>query len=244
MANSPRSIARIAGVLYLLLVITGVFAHFVVRDSVYEPGDAAATMANILDNTTIFRFAVVADILMATVFVFLGLALYRLLREVDVRAATAMLVFVSVGAGMILVNLIFHFAAWLVATDATYATALGVDGSEALVLLLVEMHHYGYLLAGVFFGLWLLPLGYLAYKSEYFPRVLGILLMVASVSWILDTVLRFAFPDLNEIVHTIVTIPTIAEFVLLLYLLVKGVRSSAHPGQKQATGETIELAAT
>lgn len=242
--NSPRSTARIAGVLYLLLVITGAFAHLVVRDRVYEPGNAAVTVENIVANSTLFRLAVVADILMATVFVFLGIVLYMLLKDVDRKSATAMVVFVSVGAGMILVNLIFHFAAWLVATDATYATALGVEGSEALVLLLVEMHHYGYLLAGVFFGLWLLPLGYLAYRSDYFPRVLGILLMAASASWIIDTALRFAFPDLNEIVHIVVTIPTFAEFLLLLYLLVKGVRSPARSGQTQATGETIELTAT
>lgn len=229
--SSPKSTARIAGVLYLLLVITGVFAHLVVRDRIYEPGNAVATVENIVANSTLFRLAVVADILMATVFVFLGIVLYMLLKDVDRKSATAMVVFVSVGAGMILVTLIFHYASLLVATDTAYATALGVEGSEALVLLLLDMHHYGYLLAGIFFGLWLLPLGYLAYKSTYFPRALGILLMIASGSWIVDTLMRFIAPDLGEVFHFILTLPTFAEFVMLLYLLIKGVRSTAQPHQ-------------
>lgn len=229
--SSPRSTARIAGVLYLLLVITGVFAQLVVRDRFYEPGNAAVTVENIVANPTLFRLAVVADILMATVFVFLGLVLYMLLKDVDRKSATAMVVFVSVGAGMILLNLIFHYASLLVATEAAYATAFGVEGSEALVLLLLDMHHYGYLLAGIFFGLWLLPLGYLAYKSAYFPRALGILLMIAGGSWIVDTLVRFIAPDLGEVFHSILTLPTFAEFVMLLYLLIKGVRNPSQSHQ-------------
>lgn len=223
--NSPKALARIAGALYLLLVVLGVFAHLVVRGRVYVPGDASATAENIVANAALFRLGFVADVAMATVFIFVGIALYRLLKHVDERSAAAMVVFVSVGAGMILVNLLFHYAALLVATDAPYVSALGVEGSDALVLLLVDMHHYGYFIAGVFFGLWLLPLGHLAFRSGMFPRLLGVLLMIAFVSYLVDTLMRFLLPDLGEVVHEIITAPsTVAEFWLIAYLLIRGVK--------------------
>ena len=224
--KSPRSTARIAGLLYLLLVISGTFAHLYVRASIYEPGNASATLENILASSTLFRVGIVADIFMATVFVLLGVVLYVLLKDVDSKAATTLVVFVSVGAGMILANLIFHVAAWLVATDASYAGTLSAEDGESLVLLLMNMHHYGYAIAGIFFGLWLLPMGFLAYKSSYFPNLLGILLMVAGASWIVDTLVTFAAPEAGEVVHFIITLPTFAEFALLLYLLIVGVRTT------------------
>lgn len=210
--------------LYLLLVVTGVFAHLLVRDSVYAPGDAAATLENIVSDATMFRFALVADIVMATAFVTLGIVLYLLLNHAGRPAATAMVVFVCVGAGMILLNLTFHYAALLVATSDAYSSLASVD-SAAMALLLMDMHHHGYALAGIFFGLWLIPLGYLARKSGYFPPLLGTLLIVAGGAWIVDTLAQFIAPDLNETVHFVLTLPTFAEFAMLLYLLIRGVRS-------------------
>lgn len=223
--SSPSRIARIAGALYLLMAILGGYAHLGVRDSVHAPGDAAATAANIAANPTLFRFALVADIAMATLFVFVGFALYRLLSKTNRTTAGAMMMFVTVGAAMILVNLLFHHAALLVATDASFATALGAEATDALALLLLDLHHYGYIIAGILFGLWLLPLSYLAVRSRMFPRLLGIALGVAGASWIVDTLVRFAAPDLPGVIHGVLTAPQYAEFALILYLLFRGVRT-------------------
>jgi hypothetical protein len=224
--RSSTRLARTAGLLYLVMFVLGILAHLVVRAAVYVPGDATATTQNLVADAGMFRFALVADIGMATAFALMGVVLHRLLTDVYRGAATAMLVFVAVGAGMILTNLGFHHAALLAATDPSFGTALGSEGSEALTLLLLDLHHYGYGLAGVFFGLWLLPLGYLALRSGAFPRLLGIALLAAGVSWIVDTLVGFAAPDLPDMVHHVLTIPTLAEFWLLLYLLVRGVRTS------------------
>jgi hypothetical protein len=208
------------------MVILGGFAHLGVRASVHAPGDAATTAANLVANAGTYRAAFVADLVMATLFVFLGLALYRLLEHADRKAAVAMMVFVAVGSGLILVNLLFDHAALLVATDASYAAAFGGEGADALALLLLDLHHHGYTIAGIFFGLWLLPLAHLAVRSRMFPRLLGIALGVAGASWIVATIVRFAAPDLPAAVHGLLTVPTFAEFALVLYLLVKGVRTS------------------
>ncbi len=225
--SSPSRVARAAGVLYLLMAILGGYAHLGVRNTVYTPGDAATTTANIVGNPTLFRVSLVADLAMAILFVSVGVALHRLLRHVDLSAAGAMVLFVTVGAAMILTNLLFHQAALLVATDASVATSLGVEAADALTLFLLDLHQVGYTLAGIFFGLWLLPLSYLAVRSRMFPRLLGVALGVAGVAWIVDTVVRFAAPELPGIFRVALEAPRFAEFALILYLLIRGVRTPA-----------------
>lgn len=233
--TASKHLARMAGGLYLLMCVLGGVAHLGVRADMHVAGDAAATAANIVANPVLFRSSLVADVAMATAFVFVGVTLHRLLRHVDRYAAGAMVVFVAVGAGMILANLVFHQAALLVATDASF-TALGVESADGLVLLLLEMHGHGYALAGVFFGLWLLPLGFLALRSGLFPRTLSILLVVAGGSWILDTLLSFLAADLPAFVHTIIMAPTVAEFWMVAYLIIRGVRAPA-PDQFSPTDD-------
>jgi hypothetical protein len=137
-----------------------------------------------------------------------------------------LVVVVAIGTGMILFNVAGQYAALQVATDDSYANALGRPGSDALVLLLVEMQSYGFKIAGVLFGLWLLPLGYLAYTSGLFPRPLGVVLMVACSSYLIDTFAGFLGPGPTETFSTAVTLPAaVAEFWMVGYPLTVGVRS-------------------
>jgi hypothetical protein len=219
--KEPRQIARTAGAAYLLMAILGVYAHLVVRTDLYVPGDAATSAANLVANATAYRLPLVADIAMATAFVVVGVLLFRLFRDVDRHAAGALVVFVVVGAGMILSNLLLHQAALLVATDPAYDTLR----SDELVLLLLDLHGHGYTLAGILFGLWLLPLSYLGFRSRRLPRALSVLLAVAGGAWIVDTLAWFLFPELPAVVHSILKAPTVAEFWLIAYLLIRGVRA-------------------
>jgi hypothetical protein len=222
---STKSLARIAGSLYLTVAIFGGFAHLYARSRIYVPGDAAATADNIVANSALFRFAFVADLIQATVFMLLGMALYLLLKHVNENIGRAMVVFVAISVAIICLNMIHHLAALLLATDASYASTFGPEGSNALVLLLVDMHHYGYLIAQIFFGLWLLPLGYLVYKSGMFPRALGVLLMIGCFGYLIDTLALFLVPNIGGAISTFVVIPAaVAEFWMVLYLLIKGVR--------------------
>lgn len=224
--NTPKRIARLAGVFYLLVAIFALFAQNFARGTTYVPGDAAATAHNIVQHSTLFRLGFVADLAMATSFIFLGMAFYKLFKYVNKEVAAALVVFVAIGAGMTLVNLIFHFAALLVATDPSYAAALGAGGSDSLALLLLDIHRYGYVTAGILFGLWMLPLGYLAYTSGMFPRVLGVVLMIACFGYLIDALTVFLVPDLGATFSQIVkAIPGVAEFWMVGYLLVIGVRT-------------------
>jgi hypothetical protein len=155
------------------------------------------------------------------------MALYILLQDVHKSIARAMLVFVVVAAGIITLNSVFQFEALQVATDASYATAFGAVGSNALVLLLLDIQHYGTFAAQVFFGLWLAPLGYLAYISRLFPKWLGVVLVAATVCYLVDLLAAFLVPDLARQIHPfVVIVPAIAEIWMVFYLLVVGVRSA------------------
>jgi hypothetical protein len=220
-----KKTARIAGVLYLLNGITSGFAFAYVIARVYVPGDAVTTASNVVANSGLVRVGLVADLFQATVWIFLGMTFYLLLKQVNKSMAGAMVVLVAVGAAIVCLNDVFQIAAVRVATDASYASAFGVSGSNALVLLLLDIHHYGFLIAQIFFGLWLVPLGYLSYRSGMFPKVLGIALIVGGACYLVGMLAVFLVPDFGEKLNVFVTIPSaIAEIWMVLYLLVVGVR--------------------
>jgi hypothetical protein len=223
--DQDKKTARIAGVLYLLNGITSGFAFAYVIGKVYVMGNATATAANVAANSGLVRLGVVADLFQATIWIFLALTLYILLKHVNRNAARTMVVLVAVGAAIVCLNDAFQLVAVRVATDPSYAVAFGIAGSNALVLLLLDIHHYGFLIAQIFFGLWLAPLGYLTYKSRWFPRTLGVTLIVGGICYLVGLLAVFLLPDSGEKINVFVTIPSaIAEISMVLYLLVVGVK--------------------
>src|SRR5919202_191913 len=242
--SSLKRLARIAGLLYLIVGIFGGFAIAYVTARVYVPGDAATTAANVLANAGLVRIGVVADLLQATVFVFLAMTLFLVLKHVDKNAATAMVILVAIATTMMCLTKVFQFTALRVVADGSYAAAFGTAGSNALVLLLLDMHNYGFLIAQIFFGLWLIPLGYLAYKSGMFPRPLGIVLIVGGASYLMDVLARFLVPDVGERFHNYLAIaPAIAEAWMVGYLLVRCVKSSLPADPTLATADRARVPA-
>ncbi len=224
---SPKHQARIAGILYLLVGIFGGFAEGFVDPKMYIAGNAAATAGNVVANSGLVRMGVVAHLLDGTFFVFLAMTLYILLQHVHKSVARAMLVLVALATGIICLNAVFQFEGLRVATNSSFAAAFGTAGSNALVLLLLDTQHYGTLIAQVFFGLWLVPLGYLAYKSAgLFPKWLGVVLIVGGVSYLVDLLAAFLVPNIGLMIHGFIVIPSaIAEISMVLYLLVVGVKT-------------------
>jgi hypothetical protein len=226
--GSPKRLARIAGLLYFAVGILGAFAFAGVYTAMYVAGDAAATANNLVANSGLVRIGVAADLIQVTVWVFLAMTLYVLLRHVSGYAARAMVVLVTIGASISFLNILFEFQGMRIATDPSYAAAAGTAGTDALVMLMLDLQHYGYLIAGIFFGLWLVPLGYLAFKSGMFPKVLGIVLVVGGIGYLFDTLAAFVAPELSTPIHAVAALlGIVAEVSLLAYLLVKGVRTPA-----------------
>lgn len=233
--NSPKRLARIAGVLYLLVAISAAFPYSVFN-GLYIAGDAATTAANVVANAGLVRIAVVSNFVMVTAWVFLAFTLSRLLKHAHQGAASAMVVLVAIGAGIVILNTVFEFEGMRIATNSSYAGALGIGGSNALVLMLLDIQRYGSSAASVFMGLWLVPLGYLAYKSGMFPKALGVALITVCACYHTKLLAAFLAPELWTVIQGYVSIPIwVFEFWMVLYLLVIGVKTVKPDVRARAT---------
>lgn len=220
--TSPKTLARIAGLLYLISSVCFIFAESV-RSRLIRPGDAAVTADNIRASVTLFRVGFVIDLASGAIFLFTGMALYRLLKHVNQLVAAAMVTFVALSVAVAYLSLLDQFTALTIATHADYTKAFGQAGSDALVMLFADMQRNGLLIDHMFWGLWLLPLGYLVIKSRYFPTVIGALLIIGCFSWLAVLFVRVLAPDLARIASFLV-LGAIGELIFMLWLIVKGVR--------------------
>ncbi|MCG8330467.1 MAG: DUF4386 domain-containing protein [Chitinophagales bacterium] len=225
--NSNLKLARLAGFLYLLVIIFGVFAELYVRAKIISPESAAETVQNIIANKELFRLGFVSDLIMQLAFFFLPFPLYLLFKKVNKNYAAAMVLSVMVGVAIMCLNMLHHLAAILILEKGDLLTAFSTEQLNVLVTLMLDLHKNGYRIAQLFFGIWLFPLGYLVYQSGFIPKIIGVLLMIACFSFLLDFFLFFLLSNYSPDTSSIVTFPTtIGEFSICLWLLIKGVRTN------------------
>jgi hypothetical protein len=216
---TTKNFARVGGLLYLAVAIAGGFSEYV-RTSNTVSGDAAATAANVVSHATLFQLAFAADLADLPLFLAVGIVMYVLFRPVNAPIALGMLVLNAVSVPIQALNMLNHAGALLVATQPQFTSV----GSPALVLLLLDLHRVGYLVAQIFFGLYLLPLGYLVYRSGYLPRSLGLILILGSVGYVVGVAVSFAAVGFESGVATYLgVVGGVAELIFLLWLLVRGV---------------------
>jgi hypothetical protein len=218
----PKTLARIAGPLYLLLIVAAAFA-LSVRSAVVEP-DAAATAANIRASATLFRVGFVVDLAANLLYLLTVMALYLLFRRVHALAAAAMVTFVAVSVAVGSLNLLNQYTALTIATSEAYTRSFGEAGADALAQLFVGMAVNGNTLNAIWYGPWLVPLGYLIIRSGYFPKALGALPIIACVAylaWLLTTFLAPTAPA--GIGSTLLAVAGIGEGSFVVWLVVKGV---------------------
>ncbi|MGV0810941.1 DUF4386 domain-containing protein [Mycolicibacterium boenickei] len=221
---TPRTLARIAGLLYLTVAVLTIFAGLV-NTRIVESGNAAATAANIGTSAALFRVGFVSELVGAMAFLATSMALYLLFQPVNQLVAAAMVTFVAVSVAIQTLSLLNQNAALLIATGQY---AFGSTESEALTMLFADLQHNGYLIAQTYFGLWLLPLGYLVVKSGYLPKVLGILLVLGCFGHLVDVFARFLAPDFGVVISPFaLTVAAVAELSFIGWLLVKGVQAPA-----------------
>lgn len=224
--NTAKKYGRIAGLLYLLIIAFGLFGEMFVRASIIVPGDAAATSANIISSNGLFRLGFTSDIIMALCDVSIGVIFYTLLKPVNKTLALLAAFLRLAQTAIIGMNLLNHFSAIIVLDNPEYLNAFGTTELYAKVSLFLEMHKYGYLISGVFFGANCLITGYLFYKSQYFPKVLGLMLIMASFGYMINSFTNFLAPDYIAISDIILLVTAvITELTICVWLLIKGVKS-------------------
>lgn len=220
---NSKKLSRIAGVLYLLVIVFGAFAEVGVRASLIVPGDAAETATRIMASGSLLRIGFMSDLIMMTCYFLLAFTLYILLKPADNNLSLLFVLFTLASVAIMSLNMLNQFAALLLLSGADYLSVFSIDQLQALALFFLDLHKYGYFIAQIFFGLWLLPLGYVGFKSGYFPKVLGLFVMLACFGHLIQYFQVFLFPDYEAVTYPGLAIATIGEFSLCFWLLIKGV---------------------
>lgn len=223
-ARSPQFLARAAGLLYLVIIAFGLFGELGVRSSLVMRGDAALTAANIVAAEGMFRMGFLADSIMFLCDTALAVLLYVLLAPVNKTIALMAMCFRLIQTAVIAANLLHYHAAIILLGDPSYAAALGAEPVNALALLFLEFHSYGYDLGLLSFGVSCLLLGYLVYESGFLPKWLGLLLAAAGFTYLIGSYTRFLFPAQVAAVAPIYMVALVAELSMCVWLLTKGVR--------------------
>ena len=175
---SPLTRARVAGILYLIANLFAPFTLLYLPSRFIVRGDAAATASNILASESLFRFGIVLNLFTFIGQIFLVLALYQLLIVVNKNMASLMVIFSLLAVPIAMLNELTQLAGIQFLNNADYLKVFPNDQLQALAYLFLRLHGQGLLIAQIFWGLWLFPMGYLVFKSGFLPRILGVLLMI------------------------------------------------------------------
>ena len=223
--TSIKNTARLAGFLILLIAVLAPFSILYLPSTFIVPGDAAATASNILASDGLFRLGIVVDSVVILLEIVVIAILYVLLRPVN-RTLALVAVFARLAMTVVMgVNLFNSFGVLLLLSDAAYLTVFEPDQLHALVLLFLNLHESGVYIWQVFFALHWAAVGYLVFKSGYFPRILGIMLMVTCLGYLMDS-FAVLFPSseaVSIVASVLLAAGVIGELSFTFWLLIKGV---------------------
>lgn len=224
--NTLKKNARLAGFFYLVYFVLFFLADNGVHSTSVGTGHAAEVASKIMTSEWLFRIGFVSFLSAAVFFLLAAWALYRLLKVVDHDLALLFLLLNLAGVSIKCVSLLCELAAMLLLSGTESLKAFPPDQLQALALLLLDVYKNGFMIANIFFGVWLFPLGYLVFKSGFLPRILGILLLVDGVAILTWFFQFFFFPTYEVISYPCLAESFIAEASLCLWLLIKGAREN------------------
>jgi Domain of unknown function (DUF4386) len=226
--------ARIAGLFYLGLMTAPLRLEYIPAKLIVS-GNAAATAANIAAHQTLFRLGILSDLFTGTMAIFLTLAFFRLFKDVDRDLARLVVI---LGALMVtpiyFVNTINDVATLTLVRGAEFLNAFSQPQREALAMLFLKLHGAGIAANEVFWGLWLFPLGLLAYRSRFIPRVIGAWLMVNCFAYLALSVTAVMWPQYTSNVYSAVFPVMLGELAMMLWLLIVGAKERRMPAALSA----------
>src|SRR6266566_8772185 len=237
--SSARNPGRVVGYWYLLLVLLGPLRLIYIPNKLFVQGNAAATASNIAAHEWLFRFGMLSDLLGAVVLILLVLAFYRLFKGVDQQLAVLLVIVGGVMPALInFVNVVSDAGALLVARSgsgsgggggADFLSVFDKPQRDALVLLFLRLHHAQIVAAEILWGLWLFPMGALAYKSRFLPRFIGVWLIINGVAYIVLSLTGLFFPDYQDKVFAYSQPALFGELAIMLWLVFKGAGPGLQP---------------
>lgn len=218
-----NKIARIAGLLTMLMVILAPFSMIYVPTTLIVPDNAATTAANIMASQGLFRLGMASDLLVVLIEVALTALLYVLIKPVN-KTLALVATFARLSMTILqAINLFNHFLVLLLLNGANYLGAFTSPQINALVMLFLNAHESVVLIWGLLFSLHLLIFGYLAYQSGYLPKIIGILLIIVGLNYLISNFGTILLPQYKALFTSLAAISFI-EVAFPLWLLIKGVK--------------------
>ena len=234
--NSTRKQARVAGLLYLLAGITAPFCLIYVPRALNVPGDASATASRVRASATLLRMGIVSELIVAILFIFVVLALYRLLKGVNEKHALAMVTLFLVSVPISCLNVLNNIAALVLVSGADFLSAFEKGQLDALAYLFLSLHGQVIFVAAIFWGLWLFPFGMLVIRSGFIPRVLGVLLFIAGSGYLVSSFTSLLLPQYARLVSQFAMVLEAGELPIMLWLLIWGTK--AQPSDAPASARS------
>jgi len=222
--NSIKKQARFAGLLYLLASIVGALGLIYVPGKLIVPGDATATADRVRASETLLRLGIASEPIGFIIFIFVVLALYRLFKGVNQKHALAMATLLLVSIPVSLLNVLNEIAALIVVSGAGFLSVFGKGQLDALAYLFIRLHGLGFVVAQIFWGLWLFPFGILVIRSDFIPRFLGYLLFIAAFGYLASSFTPLVLPSYRHLVDQFAMVLTIAELPIIFWLLIWGAK--------------------
>ena len=222
--------ARVAGLLYILASVVGLLRLMYIPEALFVRGNATATANNIAAHEALFRWGIVSLLLGSALWIFVPLALYRLLKEVDPTLAVMMVILGSLmQVPLFFVNAVIDAAALLFARSADFLSVFDKPQHDAFVRLFLNLHHQLDLANAIFWGMWLFPFGLLVYKSRFLPRFLGVWLVIACFAWLAFSLTGLLLPAYEDKVLSISQPLALGEVATMLWLAIMGAKGKRLP---------------
>jgi uncharacterized protein DUF4386 len=226
--SSARNPGRIAGLWYLLLTILGPLRLIYIPGKLFVPGNAAATANNIAAHQMLFRFGIVADLACAVILIFLAMAFYRLFKGVDQNLAVLVVIFGGVMPAVVdFVGVVNDLATAMVVHGASFLSVFDKPQQDALALLFLHLRDHQNAAAEILWGVWLLPLAVLVYRSRFLPRFLGVWLVLNGIAYVVLSLTGVLLPQYQAKVFNYGQPAFFGEIAIMLWLLIKGARPPA-----------------
>lgn len=215
--------ARLAGLLFLLWIVSGFYGMFYVSPVIFVSGDSAASAKNVLEHETLFRTGIFSGLLTNTIWILLVWVFYRLFRQVNERYTKLLLASVLVQVPVAFVNTGLSIAA-VIALKGEILTSFSLEQRQDLAMTFLKINEYNVLALVLFYGLWLFPLAILVYQSGFIPRFLAFWLIINGIAYVLLSFVGIVLPQHRDVVFTVGMPAMFGELVLMLWLLIKGTR--------------------
>ncbi|MGH8264745.1 MAG: DUF4386 domain-containing protein [Steroidobacteraceae bacterium] len=229
--NANHNPGRVAGVWYLLLVFSGPLRLLYIPSKLFVHGDAAATASNIAAHEWLFRFGIVSSLTGGLVLVFLVLAFYRLFKDVDRNLAVMVVIFGGVMPAVLSFGgAVIDSGTLMIARGAAFLSVFDKAQQDALAFFFVRMSEHQNTAASMLWGVWLLPLALLVYRSRFLPRFIGVWLIINGIAYVILSLTGELLPQYENTVFLYGQPAFFGELALMLWLLIKGARPPAQVG--------------